>query len=55
MAGGGCCGSPHYPERVGGVDVYAAVLEHGVRTPEEFSAHLRDRGLPGDPGVPNAS
>jgi hypothetical protein len=45
---------PYYPERIGGVDVYAAVLECGVRTPEEFSAYLRDRGLPDDPGVPNA-
>jgi hypothetical protein len=43
---------PHYPDQVGGVDVYAAVLEHGVRTPEAFSAYLRGRGLPQDPGVP---
>ena len=36
---------PAYPEEVSGVDVYDAVLEHGVRTPDEFAAHLRQRGL----------
>ncbi|XXX82465.1 hypothetical protein WMF30_27300 [Sorangium sp. So ce134] len=35
---------PEYPEQVGGVDVYAAVVEHGVRTPAEFCAHLAARG-----------
>jgi hypothetical protein len=35
---------PTYPYEVGGVDVYDAVLEHGVRTPDEFAAHLRARG-----------
>jgi len=43
--------SPHYPDQVGGVDVYTAVLDHGVRTAGEFSAHLRSRGLPADPGA----
>ncbi|GII59734.1 hypothetical protein Pth03_81230 [Planotetraspora thailandica] len=43
--------SPHYPYRVGGTDVYDAVLEHGVRSQEEFSAYLRLRGLPADPAA----
>ena len=35
---------PEYPEIVGGFEVYEAVLDHGVRTAEEFEAHLvRDR------------
>ncbi|HEY7032937.1 MAG TPA: hypothetical protein VH482_16450 [Thermomicrobiales bacterium] len=38
---------PVYPSEVGGVEVYDAVLEHGVRTPEEFEGYLRERGLPG--------
>jgi hypothetical protein len=25
------------------VDIYDAVLDHGVRTPEEFAAYLRER------------
>lgn len=37
---------PVYPYEVGGTDVYDAVLEHGVRTPEEFDAYLQRRGLP---------
>jgi len=37
---------PAYPEEVSGADVYDAVLEHGVRTPDEFAAYLRQRGLP---------
>jgi len=37
---------PTYPEEVSGVDVYDAVLEHGVRTPQEFTVYLRQRGLP---------
>ena len=37
---------PTYPEEVSGVDVYGAVLEHGVRTPQEFTVYLRQRGLP---------
>jgi hypothetical protein len=34
---------PEYPERIGGVDIYAAVIEHGVRTPAEFHGHLEAR------------
>jgi hypothetical protein len=37
---------PSYPDVVGGMDVYEAVLEHGVRTPEHFGRYLRRRGLP---------
>jgi hypothetical protein len=40
---------PSYPDLVGGVDVYDAVLEHGVRTPEQFGRYLRQRGLPAPP------
>ena len=35
---------PSYPDRVSGMDVYEAVLEHGVRTPEQFGRYLRRRG-----------
>jgi hypothetical protein len=31
---------PEYPEVVGGFEVYEAVLNYGVRTAEEFEAHL---------------
>lgn len=31
---------PEYPEIVGGFDIYEAVLEHGVRTPEQLERHL---------------
>jgi hypothetical protein len=37
---------PSYPSQVSGVDVYDAVLQHGVRTPDEFAAYLRERNLP---------
>lgn len=37
---------PAYPYEVGGTDVYDAVLEHDVRTPDEFDAYLRERGMP---------
>ena len=40
------CRLPTYPEEVSGVDVYDAVLERGVRTPDEFAAYLRQRVLP---------
>jgi hypothetical protein len=36
---------PSYPYQVSGMDVYDAVLEHGVRTPEKFGKYLRRRGL----------
>jgi hypothetical protein len=34
---------PDYPDEIGGTDIYTAVLDHGVRTPEEFAAWLADR------------
>jgi hypothetical protein len=37
---------PTYPYRVGGYQVYDAVLKAGVRTPDEFDAYLIARGLP---------
>jgi hypothetical protein len=40
---------PTYPYEVGGTDVYDAVLEHDVRTPDQFDAYLRARGLPARP------
>jgi hypothetical protein len=39
---------PHYPDVVGGVEVYDAVLNHGVRGPAGFAAYLRARGMPAD-------
>lgn len=35
---------PAYRDTVLSVDIYEAVLDHGVRTPEEFDAWLRARG-----------
>jgi hypothetical protein len=32
---------PEYPDEVSGFEIYTAVLEHGVATPEEFGAWLR--------------
>ena len=37
---------PAYPYRVGGYEVYDAVLNAGVRTPDEFDVYLIARGLP---------
>jgi hypothetical protein len=37
---------PTYPYQVSGIDVYDAVLEHGVRTPAQFEAYLTERGMP---------
>ena len=34
---------PTYPYEVGGVDIYDAVLDHGVRTPSQFRAYLAER------------
>jgi hypothetical protein len=31
---------PEYPDTVGSVEIYTAVLEHGVRTPEDFASWL---------------
>ena len=46
---------PTYPDEVGGFDVYEAVLRHGVRTPAQFDAYLRERGLPGRSGPGGAA
>jgi hypothetical protein len=35
---------PEYRVTISSVDIYDAVLDHGVRTPEEFAAYLRARG-----------
>jgi hypothetical protein len=37
---------PSYPDQVGGQEIYAAVLEDGVRDGEEFAGWLAARGLP---------
>ena len=37
---------PSYPDQVGGSEIYTAVLDDGVRTPEQFRRWLADRGLP---------
>jgi hypothetical protein len=39
---------PVYRSQVLSVDIYDAVLEHGVRTPDAFRAYLRERGKPDD-------
>jgi len=36
---------PTYPDEVSGTDIYAAVLDHGVRTPEQFASYLQERCL----------
>ena len=37
---------PSYPDAVSGMDIYDAVLEHDVRTPEQFGSYLSRQGLP---------
>jgi hypothetical protein len=34
------CRRPEYPDDVSGLDVYTAVLDHGIRSPEQFGAWL---------------
>jgi hypothetical protein len=34
------------PDQVGGFEIYTAVVDDGVRTPEEFRRWLAGRGLP---------
>jgi len=36
---------PAYPHQVGGLDIYTAVLEDGIRTLDQFAAWLTRRGL----------
>ena len=38
---------PEYPGQVGGLDIYTAVIEDGVRTPDQFATWLARRGQPG--------
>jgi len=37
---------PSYPDHIGGVQIYTAVLDDGVRTPEQFATWLIDHGHP---------
>jgi hypothetical protein len=37
---------PDYPDQVGGLDIYTAVIDDGVRTPRQFATWLAQRGLP---------
>jgi hypothetical protein len=34
---------PVYPAEVSGIDIYTAVLDHGVRTPEQFVNYLQEK------------
>ncbi len=36
---------PSYPDQIGGLQIYTAVTEDGVRTPQEFRSWLADREL----------
>jgi hypothetical protein len=38
--------TPVYPAVVGSVDIYDAVLEHGIRNPAAFDSYLNTRGKP---------
>jgi hypothetical protein len=38
---------PTHPDQVGGLDIYTAVIDDGVRTPIQFASWLAQRGLPG--------
>ncbi|GHO95191.1 hypothetical protein KSF_052390 [Reticulibacter mediterranei] len=42
------CHHATYPYQVGGTDIYNAVLEHGVRTPEQFRSYLLEHGIPAE-------
>ncbi|HEU5422592.1 MAG TPA: hypothetical protein VFU72_03545 [Nitrolancea sp.] len=39
---------PGYPDIVSASDIYDAVLEHGVRTPDELARYCEERGLPSE-------
>jgi hypothetical protein len=34
---------PSYPDQIGGPDIYTAVMEDGIRTPEQFRSWLAER------------
>lgn len=36
---------PVYPAEISGIDIYTAVLDHGVRTPEQFAAYLQKKEI----------
>jgi hypothetical protein len=36
---------PSYPDQIGGQEIYTAVVDDAVRTPEQFRSWLADRGL----------
>jgi hypothetical protein len=38
---------PDYPDQVGGLDIYTAVINDGVRTPDQFATWLAIRRSPG--------
>jgi hypothetical protein len=35
-----------YPHQVGGRQIYTAVIDNGIRTPDQFAAWLAQHGLP---------
>jgi hypothetical protein len=37
---------PTYPGEISGADITSAVLEHGVRTPDQFASYLLQQGKP---------
>ena len=37
---------PAYPDQVGGLDIYTAVIDDGIRTPRQFATWLASHGLP---------
>ncbi len=41
---------PSYPDHVSGTQIYTAVLDDGVRTPQQFDAWLIDNGYPAHDG-----
>jgi hypothetical protein len=44
------CRRPTYRRDVSSMDVYAAVIDHAVRTVEQFDAWSASRGQPDDAG-----
>ena len=45
---------PSYPDEVSGWEIYTAVLEDGVRTPEQFARWLAGHGFPSPASEPRA-
>jgi hypothetical protein len=37
---------PAYPHQVGGLEIYTAVMDDGIRTPDQFATWLAQHGLP---------